>query len=487
MPSISDETARQRVLRDLALLDTPPEREFDALAKVARRMLGTKTSLLTLIDTDRQWFKARCGLNLSQTPRGPSFCKIAVEADTPLIVNDAATDPRFSSNPFVTGEPFIRFYAGVPVHARVPGDDGAAVAIGSLCVIDDIPRQLSEDELEALKELACVAEALIEARATALRAAVLAEESRVAVQRLERERRLLKQAERMADIGAWRLALADQKLEWSDGVFAIHEVQPGSPLPLDTALDFYPANHRERITASIARTVETGEPFDIEADLFSTSGSRRRVRCMGELELSRGQPVALLGVMQDVTGRYRLEQALRHVARTDELTGIPNRAELNRVLDEQILIANRAMEQVAVLLIDLDGFKGVNDTLGHAAGDRVLCIVGERLRAPHLSGCFAARLGGDEFAVIVPAPAGRDQVMRLVDRLLADLRIAVEEGGVTASVTGTIGVAWSNGSTGDREEVLQHADKALYKAKRSRKGTAEVYGRPTHLRRLGAH
>jgi len=102
------EAVRQKALAEIALLDTAPEREFDALAKLAQRMLGTRMSSITLVDPERQWFKARCGPLASETPRAGAFCPVVFETETPLTVADARLDPRFASSPFVIGAPNIR-------------------------------------------------------------------------------------------------------------------------------------------------------------------------------------------------------------------------------------------------------------------------------------------------------------------------------------------------------------------------------------------
>ena len=475
MPQNDRETCRLKVLSDLAILDSAPEREFQELAELGKKLLGTKIALLSLIDADRQWFKAKCGIDLSETPRAPSFCSVVAEADAPLIVADMHADPRFAGNPFVVGEPHIRFYAGIPVHARMQ-DTQELVAIGSLCVMDQSPREIRADELASLRSLAAIADALIDARATALRAGRYAEERLVAMERSERERRRLKQAERIADIGSWRLSLGDNNVEWSDGGFAIHELPLDFQPPVEKALDHYPEPDRTKLANAIARTVETGEPFHIEADFFTAKGNKRRVRTLGEIEMSKGIPVALIGVFQDITERHRMDEALRLHACTDDLTGLANRAEFYRVLEDKLDDGKSSGAELAVLLIDLDGFKQVNDTLGHAAGDDVLRRVGALLRSNEMARCLGARLGGDEFAVIVPSTDRRKDFRLLLEYLLAGLRIDVAGEGGDLTVTGSIGVAWSNPSAITREELLRRADTALYEVKRTRKGTARTYG-----------
>ncbi|CAO4144078.1 diguanylate cyclase domain-containing protein [Methylorubrum aminovorans] len=477
------EALRQKALAEIALLDTPPEREFDVLAKLAQRVLGTGMSSITLIAPERQWFKARCGPLAPQTTRAQAFCPVVVETEAPLTVADARLDPRFAESPFVTGAPNIRYYAGVPVRIQQP--DGDRVAIGTLCVLDARPRDPTPNDLEVLEELACVAEALIEARALALRAAKVAEEHRLAVERLERERRQFKQAERMADMGSFRYDIEKKSTAWSDGVFAIHERPVSDGVPSTGLINHFPEPDRTAFVDAVMRTLDTGEPFEMDADFVTAKGNARRVRCSCEIELSKGKPVALIGLIQDITERHGLEQRLRHQARTDDLTQLANRAEFHRVLDARLREARAANDDVAVLLIDLDGFKGVNDALGHAAGDAVLRHVADRLRASCDDGCLPARLGGDEFAVVMSADLDRVGVDRKVRRLLHDLEIVAGEHGHIARVTGTIGIAWSSAAAQDRDVLLRQADAALYAAKRTRKGTAQTFQIGTDHRQAG--
>ena len=150
-PLPADEDERLSALRALLLLDTPPEERFDRLARFVAEQLDVPIALLTLVDGQRQWFKARVGLDATETPRDISFCGHAIMKNDLFIVEDASRDPRFSDNPLVTGEPHIRFYAGAPLSA--PGGH----RIGTLCVIDTVPRTLGPVELsilEALRRLA---------------------------------------------------------------------------------------------------------------------------------------------------------------------------------------------------------------------------------------------------------------------------------------------------------------------------------------------
>jgi anti-sigma regulatory factor (Ser/Thr protein kinase) len=153
-----DETARLAALRRYRILDTEPERAFDDLALLASQICGTPIALITLLDADRQWFKARRGIAATQTSRAVSFCSHAIQQHGLFIVHDTREDKRFRDNPFVTGGPFVRFYAGAPLVTP----DGHA--LGTLCVIDRVPRTLTAGQREALNALRRQAEAQLELR-----------------------------------------------------------------------------------------------------------------------------------------------------------------------------------------------------------------------------------------------------------------------------------------------------------------------------------
>ena len=142
-----DEQGRLEALRAYEILDTPPEPGFDDLARLAADLCAAPMALVTFIDADRQWFKASIGLDVEATPRDVSFCAHTILGSNVLVVPDAAADARFSDNPFVTGDPHIRFYAGAPLIA-----DGGH-ALGAICVVDRVPRSLTPSQETALQVL----------------------------------------------------------------------------------------------------------------------------------------------------------------------------------------------------------------------------------------------------------------------------------------------------------------------------------------------
>lgn len=154
------ETDRLSALMKTGLLDTLPEARFDRLTRLTSNALGTEIALVSLVDKDRQWFKSRNGLYVSETPIEQAFCSHAIKTNNVMVVNDARADPRFAANPLVTGDPNIAFYAGAPLI------DKEGHALGTLCVIDSKPRpEFSEEDKMILSDIAASVMTEIEANA----------------------------------------------------------------------------------------------------------------------------------------------------------------------------------------------------------------------------------------------------------------------------------------------------------------------------------
>ncbi len=157
-PIPNNEKERLAALRDYQILDTDPEQSFDDLTDLAAYICGTPIALITLIDSDRQWFKSHHGLDISETPRNTAFCAYAILGDDLFIVEDALQDGRFQQNPLVQSEPKIRFYAGAPFTSRT------GHALGTMCVIDRQPRTLTSEQMLALRALSREVERQLEFR-----------------------------------------------------------------------------------------------------------------------------------------------------------------------------------------------------------------------------------------------------------------------------------------------------------------------------------
>jgi len=157
-PLPANEAERLSLLRDYQILDTPPEEVFNRIVRLASNLIGTPIALVSLLDETRQWFKAKVGLDIDETPRDVAFCSYAILFDDVMEVADATADDRFQDNPLVTGGANIRFYAGAPLSTS------GGEKMGTLCVIDTKPRSLSQQEREILRDLAALVSEELELR-----------------------------------------------------------------------------------------------------------------------------------------------------------------------------------------------------------------------------------------------------------------------------------------------------------------------------------
>ncbi|URW74755.1 diguanylate cyclase [Sphingomonas donggukensis] len=478
-PDMARDASRLRALATLDLAGMPPEREFEALAALAAALLDCPIGMVTLIDRDRQWVAAAVGSDLTEVRRSEAFCNHTIESAAPLVVGDATRDPRFADNPFVTGSAGVRAYAGQAISAIDPAT-GSSVPVGAVCAVDTSARGFGAAHHSALDHLRQLAEALLEARA-------LRHQAEAQAEALRRTDRAFRQAERMAQIGSWRLALEDDAVTWSEGVFRIYDLDPSGAPPLQNALEFFPPHARAQVTESLANTIETGAPFDIEVDFLTAKGRQRRVRSMGEIELKDGRPDSVVGVFQDVTDRHAIEESLRRSATIDVLTAIANRAAFTAEIERAVDAARVTNDPLALILVDLDRFKAINDGHGHLVGDDVLRAAGRRLRRVAPVGGFAARLGGDEFALLLTGRAAA-QVDEVAERLRIELTMPVHVGGWAIETSATIGHASLCEDVDGPRALIHRADTALYHAKRSARGSVTAWGRmrPGERRRADA-
>jgi diguanylate cyclase (GGDEF)-like protein/PAS domain S-box-containing protein len=199
----ANEAARIAALRELEILDTTPEASYDDIAIVASQVCRTPMALMSFVDEDRQWWKARVGIDETQTPRALSFCTHTIlEPDQLLVVEDALNDPRFAHNPHVTGAPFIRFYAGAPI-VTANGE-----ALGTICVVDTVPRTIDEMQRRSLRALARQTATLLDVRKQTLKsgkpiAQVLPPPTRTAHR--DESFALLDQVLKGSEVGLWDL------------------------------------------------------------------------------------------------------------------------------------------------------------------------------------------------------------------------------------------------------------------------------------------
>jgi len=217
------------------------------------------------------------------------------------------------------------------------------------------------------------------------------------------------------------------------------------------------------------QTLEAHLPFrDFVYEMVRDDGEPRWFSVSGNPAYDDiGDFIGYHGVGTDVTDRIRAAEQLRHLAHHDALTGLPNRRLLTDRLDQALALARRTGKQVAILLLDLDNFKTINDSLGHSAGDGVLVSIAARLRDIVREADTVARLGGDEFVILLPEVAQSIDATRVAGKVIESVVAPVRAGGRDFALGASVGIALFPRHAADGEGLLQHADIAMYGAKRA--------------------
>ncbi|MEM6266844.1 MAG: GGDEF and EAL domain-containing protein, partial [Pseudomonadota bacterium] len=229
---------------------------------------------------------------------------------------------------------------------------------------------------------------------------------------------------------------------------------------------------RPRVRQALADALKSDHSFQIEADIRRADGEIRRVRSVGERIDADGSPESIAGVFIDCTEDHLQTAALKRAAERDRLTGLYNRAVFDRELAKAI--SQSATSPVTVMLLDLDGFKDVNDTLGHLVGDTVLTSLSERLKKTTADETFVARWGGDEFAFLFPPGALMTEAIQFAEKIVIEVSETITFGDETISIGATCGIAQIEGE-GTSEEVVRRADLALYHGKTAGRGSVHCW------------
>lgn len=281
-----------------------------------------------------------------------------------------------------------------------------------------------------------------------------------------------------ADLYYWEWSVSEGRFSWGrePGGLLGSTAEDGQPYPDLRALVH--ADDRERFNAAVNRTLETGEAYFCEFRIVGRAGRIRWLSARGKLVYgSGGGGERIIGVSQDVSDRKRHEEEIQFLAYHDTLTGLPNRRLLDDRLRQAVYSAQRRDARLAVMVIDLDHFKSVNDTLGHKAGDAVLREVANRLAGCVRKADTLARQGGDEFVIVIPELPLEADCAVVAEKILRSLVPEILVDGRGFSIGASIGISQFPGDAGDGESLLRNADVAMYRAKELGRNNYRFYGR----------
>lgn len=296
-------------------------------------------------------------------------------------------------------------------------------------------------------------------------------------QKLAGRKRFLEMAARIAKMGYWRYELDSQKLIWSDTTFEILGLKPGEfTVTPHSVSELYHEADRNRVNTLVADTVHSTDPVGYKVRIRHGDGSYRHIfnRIVAQRD-SSGKPVALFGASLDITDYEHMLQEIGHSALHDPLTGLANRTKFNDRLDEALARSHYSKRQVAVVLLDLDQFKEVNDTLGHPIGDQLLIAFAQRFRKQVRETEILARLGGDEFGIIQLVDRQVSETEGLCNRILKLLQEPFDIEGHVISIGASIGVAIAPEDGTDAPTLLRNADIALYRSKNEGRNTYRFF------------
>ena len=276
--------------------------------------------------------------------------------------------------------------------------------------------------------------------------------------------------ERTAHIGTYDFDIAADKRTWSDELYRILGLPVGSPVD---GTSYVQRVHPEDLAVVLAHraALRRGIGFRHEHRVVHDDGSERWVETSMQPVLDAfGSVVRLFGTGVDITKRKLAELQLAFLARHDELTGLPKRTMLAEKLEAALAHAEPEGRHVAVIYVDLDGFKGINDTYGHAEGDRVLRRCAESLTACMRAGDVVARVGGDEFVVIVADMESSAVAAHAVQRMRAALAAPIVVGTTAITLRASFGISCSPADGDSADRLIRAADLAMYRAKNAPRG-----------------
>jgi len=443
------ESERLKALTSYGLDDEKVIKSLDPVVRMAARMFNMPAAAINIIGDDHVFFAASTGIGSVDMRRDVSFCAHAINQADVMVVPDAKLDERFHDNPLVTGEANLRFYAGIPIFST------EGLALGALCVVDGQPHSdFSDNDRQHLRELAKMASDRLELR----RIEVNAERTRP-------------EFEKYASASSFPIIWFDgacRIIEWNDAAAALHGYQWLEKITLSFDRLIVERERRTfREIISKAAASGTLNQLSVPSQITGVRKDGTEMRLSLSLACWReSNQVRFEAVLKEAVEQKQDEEQLDLQANRDELTGLVNRARFYRSVEHTLMLPAPA----AVLMIDINDFKDVNDTLGPALGDRILQAIAQRLLRHAPAGSVVARVGGDEFALLLPNVADMADAMRTAESAVGELAKSYLIEGQEIKVSASCGVALAPAHSQEALELVCNADLALAAARRAGPG-----------------
>ena len=506
---ITNEHERLSALKRLAIVDTPVEARFDRLTHLACRVFNCKFAFISFVDEHRQWFKSSANIAITETPIHEALCTHTIEQSQPLVIPNTLEDKRFRENPHVVGEPHFRFYAGVRLIFE-------GHAVGTLCVLDNEPKQLSQSQIEQLQGFGELVESELNKK-----------EYNDLSEQLEEYQFKLEQTQKITRV---RSAILEKVVNAEslhtvlhDIVYAIeaeYKEQICSVLLLENgrlkkgAAPSLPDFYNDAIdgvdigegVGSCGNTAATNEPTIVEdisthpywsawkglaasagvaacwsqpiqganGEVIGTFAIYHREKAIPTTEervlIKQFAHIASIAIERELANRVIWRQA-----NFDSLTGLPNRNLMLNHLQLAMKTADRENEKVAVVFLDLDNFKDVNDALGHDVGDKLLVECAMRIKRCLRADDTVSRLGGDEFVIILNGICDLSSIENVVQKVLSEIIKPYTLEFERIHTSASMGITLYPEDANDVKDLLKNADQAMYGAKAQGKNSYHYF------------
>lgn len=453
------EPERLAALHRLIALDTLPEEAFDALALRAAAICETPVAMISLVGEHCWWARNRAGPEIFSHDRDISFCTHALLADGLFEVPDTLLDPRFRDNPWVTGAQAVRFYAAAPLRTT----DG--YRIGNLFVIDQVPRSLSEHQRASLMRLAKEVMQRMEPRGPASTAPDRFDPT------APMHKAMLNTIVETLPTGVYTQCIAAHAgtgiMFWNRAAAEMLELVPAG----EAGGAGEAQSTRAEIVSALAtlkkQLAETKATVVLALQPGRGAGGEPRTLRLTSLPVfdHDGDVEYAVGMVEDVTAQKQVEAALYKGSCTDRLTGLPNRTHFFELLEFSLARSKRQRSKLAVMALDIDGFRSINDSLGGTTADKILQQFAARLRGVLRITDAVARFGGDEFVVILEGLHDADEAAAVASKLLQALSLPWQVQGKTVRLSTSAGIAFAETPDHTAAAMVVYADELLYAAK----------------------